>query len=549
MGRVLRRRSALALLGGGTAALLAACSAPTPAAPSAPTPLAAPGQASAPTPVAPTPLAAPAQASAPAPQPTATAQPRPGGTLRIGVLGDIQGLDGHLVTGLDYLRRVWDVVSLLDDQLNTVPVLANALDVSPDAMHMTIRLRSGVHFHTGRELTADDVIWNCNRLKDPKVNPIYANLVKPFATMESPDQSTVNVTFDAPNPFVVDALPNLSIIDRVSFEQFGLSKAVGTGPYTFVEYVQGDHLTLQKNPDYWMPGRPYLDQLYTRMFTDPQAMTTEFEAGSLDLIIQPALVDWVRMQKAGTVQALLNTNSGNYMGLAFNTTQPPMNDKRVRQALQYSLDRQRYADTVWQGVEKPLTLLWFPSSPAYDGAKNQTYPFDLEKTRSLLQDAGVPNLAFDYNYPAVNPEFGRIGQIWQADLDRIGVKMTLKPTDPVALTAAMQRTQYSGVGTGTGFYGQLHGGVVWTSPFFGPVNNFAGFKDDNYTQLTLAVYSEADPSKRKAAYDAWNDFMLDASPVTAVATQFPRAIARQNLRGATYSLGGNYLDLTSAWLA
>ena len=136
-------------------------------------------------------------------------------------------------------------------------------------------------------------------------------------------------------------------------------------------------------------------------------------------------------------------------------------------------------------------------------------------------------------------------------LNSISVDACLVPsaTDPVALTAAMQRTQYSGVGTGTGFYGQLHGGVVWTSPFFGPVNNFAGFKDDKYTQLTLAVYSEADPSKRKAAYDAWNDFMLDASPVTAVATQFPRAIARPNLRGATYSLGGNYLDLTSAWLA
>ena len=512
------RRSALALLAaGGSAALLAAC-------------------------VPAVPTASPASGSG-------AGQPKSGGTLRMGVLGDIQGLDGHLTTGLDYLRRVWDVVSVLDEKLDTVPVLAESLDLSPDATQMTLHLRKGVKFHTGRDLTSDDLIWNFNRLKDPKVNPIYANLVKPFASMEAPDANTLRVTFDSPNPFVVDALPNLSMIDRVSFEQFGQSKAVGTGPFTFVEYVQGDHLTLQKNASYWMQGKPYFDQIVARIFSDPQAMISEFESGSLDVVIQPALVDWVRIQKAGTAQALLNTNSGNYQGLAFNTTQPPFNDKRVRQALQYSIDRQRISDSVWQSVEKPLTLLWFPSSPAYDAAKNGTYPFDLEKTRTLLEQTGTSNLAFDYNYSSVLREFGRIGEIWQADLDKIGVKLTIKATEPVALTAAMQRQQYSGVATSTGFYGQLHGGVVWTSPFFGPVNNYSGFKDDKYTQLTLAVYSEADQSKRKAAYDAWNDYLLDQSPVTAISTQYPRALAKPNLRGATYNIGGNYLDVTGAWFA
>ena len=146
------------------------------------------------------------------------------------------------------------------------------------------------------------------------------------------------------------------------------------------------------------------------------------------------------------------------------------------------------------------------------------------------------------------PEIGQVGQIWQGDLARIGVKLTLKPTDPVALAAAQQRQQYNGVSVGTGFYGQLHGGVVWTSPYFGPVNNWSGFKDDNYTQLSLAVYSEADPAKRKAAYDAWNNFVLDAAFVTAVVTQYPRAVATPNVQGLVYTIGGNYLDLSKAWL-
>lgn len=518
--RLISRRSALRLvLVGSTAALIAACTSPAPSAPSV--------QTAAPT----------------------SNQPRSGGTLHVGVLGDFLGLDGHLTTGLDSLRRVWDVVSVLDDKLNTVPSLVQTLDLSPDARQMTLKLKAGVQFHTGREMTSQDVAWNFNRLKDPKVNPTYANLVKPFASIETPDKSTVQVQFDAPNPFVVDALPNLSIIDPVTVEQSGASKPVGTGPFAFVEYVQGDRLTLRKNPTYWDTGKPYLEQLEFKIFTDPQAMVTSFEGGALDLAIQPSLVDWVRIKKDGTAQALINQNSGNYMGMAFNTTQPPTDDKLVRQALQLALDRQRITNTVWQGVEKPLTLLWYPSSPAYDAVKDNAYAFDLDKARAMLTQAGAANISLDFNYASVFPDFGRVGQVWQADLEKIGVKLTLKPTDPVALTNSMQRQQYNGVAVGVGFYGQLHGGVVWTSPYFGPVNNYAGFKDDRYRELTLAVYSEADPARRRPVYDAWNDYILDQTPVSAISTQLPRAIARPNLRGAVYSIGGNYLDLTGAWLA
>ncbi|HEX8969447.1 MAG TPA: ABC transporter substrate-binding protein, partial [Chloroflexota bacterium] len=195
------------MFAGGSAALVAACTSPVPAA---------------------QPTQAPAAQSA-------NSAPRSGGTLRVGVLGDLLGLDGHLTTGLDSLRRIWDVVNVLDEKLNTVPQLAQQLDVRPDARQMTIKLRSGVRFHTGRELTSQDLVWNFNRLKDPKVNPIYANLVKPFASMETPDNATLQVTFDAPNPFVVDTLPNLSIMDPVTFEQSGASKPTGTGPFLFGE--------------------------------------------------------------------------------------------------------------------------------------------------------------------------------------------------------------------------------------------------------------------------------------------------------------------------
>jgi len=512
----LDRRSTLALLlGGGAATLLAACTSAAP--PAAVT--STPGLSTS------------------------------GGTLRLGVLGDLQNLDGHVTTGTDSRNRMWNTLTDLDDKLNPVPVLAERLEVSPDARSMHLALRHGVQFHTGRELTSADIAWNITRLQDPKVNAIYANLTKPFVSVQTPDPYTVDVQFDAPNPFVVDALPALPIIDPVTFQNSGPEVPVGTGPYQYVEWQQGDHLTLKKFPGYWDSGKPYVDELEFRIFTDPQAMITQYEAGALDVAIQPALPDWVRLQKAQQDQALLNTDSGDYLALTFNTNQPPTDNKVVRQALQYTLDRARFAATVYQGVEKPLELLWFETSPAYEAARNSQYPFDLERAQSLLGQAGQSSLALDYNYPSTSLEWGQLGQIWQADLAKIGVTLTLKSADPVVLNTDLIRVGYQGVAVALGFFGQLHGGVVWTSPYYGPINNRSGFKDDAYTQLTLAVYTEADPVRRQQAYSNWNDYVMDQSFVTSLATQYPRALAKPRVGGLVYNTGGTYLDLTGARLA
>ena len=312
----LSRRSAIRLVVGGTAALLTACGAPAPSAvPAAPTQPASKPAAPAGGPTAA--VSVPQAATKPAPQPKA------GGTLRVGVLGDLQGLDGHVTTGLDSSRRIWDIVTALDEKLNPLPVLAESLDLSQDARQMKLNLRKGVQFHTQRELTSEDLAWNFNRLKDPKVNPTYANLVKPFATMETPDKYTLIVQFDAPNPFVVDALPALPMLDPVTFQQSGAQTPVGTGPFSFVNWDQGEKIRLKKNPNYWDTGKPYLDAVEFTIFSDPQALISFFEAGALDVAIQPTLNDWVRIQKEQRAQALINQNSGNYLALAFNVTQPP----------------------------------------------------------------------------------------------------------------------------------------------------------------------------------------------------------------------------------
>lgn len=543
----LRRRAVLRLAGivgiTGGAALLAACS--QAAAPGAPTAAATTVPAANPTSVA---TRVPAPVRTPD-APPSTQQPKTGGTLRWGLLGNIITLDGHNYAGANHILHVFDRLILLDEHLNWQPRLAESWDVSPDYTRFTLHLRKGVQFHSGRELTGDDVLWNFSRVKDPSVGAgIFAAFVAPLQSVESPDKYSVVITARQPYPYIGQLLQTLNILDPVSMQQpDGVNHPVGTGPFKFVEFAQGDHLTLARNAQYWRSGLPYVDQLHMPIFTDPQTMLTAFESGGLDAAVNVPLRDAARLRNDKSYQLIVNQNSGASYGLICNTTVDPTGNKLLRQALQYAIDRQRIADTVLLGFGVPNNLPWFPTSPAYDAAKDRSYTFDLEKAKSLLQQASVANAAFDFNYSTAIPELGTMGQIIQADLARIGVTLSLKPTDPPELQGMQFQVKYPGISGGTYLFGQSHPGSQFGSPYWGALNNWTGIKDDQFRAVSTAMSTEVDPARAKQAYAAWNDYVLDQSFAISIATFLPRMATSARVHGVHYDMA-YILDGTEAWL-
>jgi peptide/nickel transport system substrate-binding protein len=542
----LRRRAVLRLLGlSGGAALLAACGqAAAPAAPtSPPAPTAAkPG----PTPAATAP--APAATLGAANQPAA--QPKSGGLLRWGLLGNIVTLDGHNYGGTTHIFHVFDRLIVLDDQLNWQPRLAESWDINSDYTQIKLNLRKGVQYHTGRELTSDDVVWNFQRVKDPSVGGgIFASYVAPLQSVENPDKYTVVITAKQPYPYISHILQTMNILDPVTMQQQdGVNNPVGTGPFKFVEFAQGDHLTLARNPNYWRSGLPYIDTLQMPIYADPQTQVTALEGGSLDTAVNASLRDAARLQTTSGFQVLLNKNSGALYVIQPNTTLDPTSNKLLRQVLQYGIDRQRIADTVLLKLGEPTQLPWFPTSPAYDAAKNQTYVFDLDKAKGLVQQASLSNMQLDFNYSTALAEVGAMAQIIQGDLAKIGVTLNLKPTDPPQLAAQQYQVKYNGMAVGTALFGQVQPGVQFGSPYYGPLNNWSGFKDQQYTSLATAMASEIDPARAKQAYAAYSDYLLDQSFTIGVATLLPRIAMTSRVQGVKYDMA-YILNATEAWLA
>src|SRR5262249_13477106 len=136
---------------------------------------------------------------------------------------------------------------------------------------------------------------------------------------------------------------------------------------------------------------------------DPQAMATQFEASTLDVMYAPALTDAIRLKQNPLYQAIINAQGGAFFYVNLNVTNSIFSDKRVRQAMNYAFDRQRVASSVLQGlVGGAIALPWPQNSPAFDASKNSTYAFDLNKAAALLKEAGVSHLETEITYSTAN---------------------------------------------------------------------------------------------------------------------------------------------------
>jgi peptide/nickel transport system substrate-binding protein len=547
---LISRRAALRVLGLGAAAgLLAACG-PNPPAASAPTsaPAPAPTAASAGAPTS-VPAGATVSVSKPTAPPAASgSQPKRGGTLKVGQIGDAARLDGQLVTTVNANWMPYDRLTAYDANLKPQPMLAESWEFSSDFKQLKLNLRKGVHFHSGRELTSDDIKWNLMHVRDPKVAAGALILQsKWYTSIETPDKYTVVLGSDQPRPATFDFFEYFDIVDSETAD--AMQTLIGTGPFKFVEWAQGDHLLFTRNADYWQSGLPYLDEVRVFVEKDGQAMMVQLESGSLDAADQPPLPDFARLAKDSSYTQWTVAANTNVIGV--NTTLPPTDNKLVRQALSYALDRKRIVDTIFSGSGTPEALPWETNSLAYDVVKNNAYGFDLEKAKSLLSQAGASNLAFDLvvSTGPGSQEANSLAQLYQNSLAQIGITLTIKPYDVATYLDQINNHKYTGAYIGMIAYAAMEPVTrMGNSRHLDPSGNSnTGFTSPQYVQLFNSASSEPDTAKRKALYDQVNDLLLDEAFVNSIASGPARMLTKSYVKDIGLSQHGAFL-YNSAWI-
>jgi peptide/nickel transport system substrate-binding protein len=327
------------------------------------------------------------------------------------------------------------------------PALAESWDTSPDGKTWTFHLRQGVSFQDGTPFDATAVKINFDRWQTQAGDPthkaaefIYWSDVAGFDQLidhtEATDASTFTVSLkDASGPFLLNlALFPFAIVSPAALQTDveDLSRnPVGTGPFKFVEWVRGDHITLAANDNYW-GGRPPLDQAIIRVITDNAARFFELQAGNIDMMEFPNPDDIKVAQGMSDLQVLFRP-SLNIAYLDFNQFVKPFDDVRVRQALSEAVNRQAIVDSLYGGTGITAKEMLAPGMLGYND-DIQPIAYDPAHAKRLLSDAGMPNgFTTDFWYmPVDRPYYPNPQSIAQAicnDWAAVNVKCNLQTKD------------------------------------------------------------------------------------------------------------------------
>ncbi len=303
---------------------------------------------------------------------------------------------------------------------SVVPGLAESWEISDDGTVYTFKLRDGVTFHDGTTMDAEDVKFSLDRAMAEDSANAQKALFAGIESVEAVDPTTVKVTLSEPNG---NFLFNMAWGDAVIVASDSIddikTNPVGTGAFTFGEWVQGDSITLSRNPDYW-GDQPALETATFKFISDPTAAFAAMMAEDVDVFDNfPAPENLPQFEADPRFQVLVGSTEGETI-LSTNNKQEPFDDILVRQALAHAIDRQAIIDGAMFGYGTPIGTHFAPHHPAYVDLTGQS-AYDPEKAKSLLAEAGLAD-GFETTLHLPPPSYARRGgEIIAAQLAEVGI--------------------------------------------------------------------------------------------------------------------------------
>lgn len=366
----------------------------------------------------------------------ASQAPKRGGTLYVAYQRDVLNIDPHQWTAnvtRKVMLNVYEGLIWKNTEFQVEPRLAERWTVSPDNLVYTFYLRKGVKFHNGREMTADDVKFSIDRVRDPKTgSQVYPDM-KCVKEVKVIDKYTVQVVFHTVNARALELFDSdwCAIVPREEVEKHkDLNQyACGTGPFKLKERVSMQRVVLERNNDYYEKGLPYLDQVVFKIIPEEFSIVADLKAGNTDLtfVVPSEMHDDLKRTKGINY---LETPSSMVQFMALNTRVKPFDDVRVRQAVAYAIDMKEAVDAAFRGVASVATSLVPEVGPVRIPGV-QPYQRDVKKAKQLLAQAGYPSgVRFTLNALGTAETTRIMTQVMQAHLAEAGIQMDIVYTEP-----------------------------------------------------------------------------------------------------------------------
>lgn len=467
-------------------------------------------------------------------------EPKSGGTLVIGTTQKARHLNPAVQSGIATAvpgTQIFATPLRFDANWEPQPYLAESWSISEDGKSITLKLRANAKFHDGKPITSEDVAFSLQTVKD---NHPFKSMFAPVTGVDTPDPQTAVINFEKPHPASLLAMSSalLPIIPKHVYGDGQDPKShpannapVGSGPFKFVEFKPGEYIILEKNPDYFIEGKPYLDKIIIKNYKDLTSLALAVDKGEINMYpFLAATKDITRLKKNDN---LVVTDKGyEAVGpvnwLAFNTNNQYLKDKRVRQAIAYAMDRDFIINALLGGQSKAATGPVVPGSPFYAAGVNK-FDVDLDKANAMLDEAGFPRgdgdmrfkLTIDY-IPGSAELQKNVAEYLKSQLKKVGIDVELRaspdfPTwakrvgghdfdmsmdivfnwaDPVI---GVHRTYLCD---------NIKKGVIWS--------NTQSYCNEEVDKLLNAAGSELDQAKRVELYNKAQEIIVDEAPIAFI---------------------------------
>lgn len=377
--------------------------------------------------------------------------------------------------------------------------IAESYEISEDGLEYTFKIRQGVKFHDGSELTIDDVKYTFDRLMGTNGGEKMKNNFDNVVSAEAVDASTFKFTLAEPNSNFLYSLTALtSAIIPASNDGKHNENPIGTGPFAFEKYAPGMNLIVKKNENYWREGLPYLDKVTFVFQSDDQAAIMSLLANEVDVTAVP----WQRVNEVTDSYNTSHQNNNSSLVVTFNETKAPFDNAKVRQAIAMAINKDDIIDSVFSGYAVKLGSNMSPAmGDFHDPSLVDMYPFDVEKAKALLAEAGYEDgFSTTITVSSHNGIYSNIAQIVVENLKAIGIDVEIEVVEwgiwleRVYFGRDYEMTAIDLTGRPSAY--EVLNDYVSTND----AENFFLFKNAEFDQVMEDVLQEIDPDKQIQYY-------------------------------------------------
>ena len=367
-------------------------------------------------------------------------EPVEGGDITVRQITDVTSMDpisGNSGFDQQTLYPIYDrLVNQDPETLEPTPGLARSWEFE-DPTTLVLTLQEGVQFHDGTPFDAEAVKVNLDRAVTLETSTVKQDVAM-IESVEVRSPTEVQINLNRPDTSLINILSDragMMVSPEAAADPAALAEnPVGAGPFTFVEWLPGDRLVLEKNEDYWQDGKPYLDRITFRFITPAETARNALQAGEVDVALQMSSTDVQALE--GNDDLEISVHPSLFLAHCyFNFSKPPFDRVEARQAVNLAIDREALNEAYTFGLGEPAHEAFPPGYWAYQEDLGEAFEYDPDRARELLTDAGLENMSIT-GVTTTSTDFGRLNEIVQAQLAEVGIEMTFEQQEPAAATSS-----------------------------------------------------------------------------------------------------------------